>query len=76
MTLSVFVRKDLEEKLVKVSKIHPFYLFYLTVYLLNEYKQILVILFDLKIYLFFKVFYLSSITKFVIRKENTLIWHE
>ena len=56
MTLSVFARKDLEEKLAKVSKIHPFYLFYLTVYLLNEYKQILVILFDLKIYLFFKSF--------------------
>lgn len=53
MTLSVFARKDLEEKLAKVSKIHPFYLFYLTVYLLNGYKQILVILFDLKIYLFF-----------------------
>ena len=53
MTLSVFARKDLEEKLAKVSEIHPFYLFYLTVYLLNEYKQILVILFDLKIYLFF-----------------------
>ena len=53
MTLSVFARKDLEEKLATVSKIHPFYLFYLTVYLLNEYKQILVILFDLKIYLVF-----------------------
>ena len=26
MTLSVFARKDLEEKLAKVSKIHPFYL--------------------------------------------------
>ena len=36
MTLSVFARKDLEGKLAKVSKIHPFYLFYFTVYLLNE----------------------------------------
>ena len=36
MTLSVFARKDLEEKLAKVSKIHPSYLLYLTVYSLNE----------------------------------------
>ena len=28
MILNVFARKDLEEKLVKVSKIHPIYLFY------------------------------------------------
>ena len=35
MILNVFARKDLEEKLVKVSKIHPIFLFYFLFFLFH-----------------------------------------